>query len=53
MTRSVEPQPERDWSSRAGAQALAAEIKRFWANFGYSAVCGSNPAEAAANRCGP
>ncbi len=38
MTRSAEPQPERDWSSRAGVELLAAEIRRFWAGFGYSTV---------------
>ena len=33
--RRLEPNPARDWSTRAGAEALAAEIKRFWTGFGY------------------
>jgi hypothetical protein len=36
--RRLEPEPERDWSSRPGAEALAAEIKRFWAAWGYDDI---------------
>lgn len=32
---ALEPQSSRDWSSKAGAEALAAEIRRFWTAFGY------------------
>lgn len=31
----LEPHPQRDWSSRLGAEALAAEICRFWSSFGH------------------
>jgi hypothetical protein len=34
-TRRLEPSPGRDYCSRAGAEALAAEIKRFWLGFGH------------------
>jgi hypothetical protein len=36
--RRLEPDPARDWSSRAGAEALAEEIRRFWAGFGHLEV---------------
>jgi hypothetical protein len=36
--RHLEPEPERDWSSRPGAEALAAAIRRFWAGFGHDDV---------------
>jgi hypothetical protein len=35
ITRRLEPEPERDWSNRPGAEALAAEIRRFWSAFGH------------------
>jgi hypothetical protein len=44
MTRSAEePQPERDWSSRAGAAALAAEIRAFWLGFGHDVLVWIEP----------
>jgi hypothetical protein len=36
--RRVEPEPQRDWSSKPGAEALAADIRRFWASFGYADI---------------
>ena len=33
--RRLEPNPGRDYCSRAGAEALAADIRRFWAGFGH------------------
>jgi hypothetical protein len=33
--RRLEPEPERDWSNRPGAEALAAEISKFWLGFGH------------------
>jgi hypothetical protein len=43
MTRSAEPQPERDWSSRTGAAALAAAIRRFWEGFGFDVAVWVEP----------
>jgi hypothetical protein len=33
-TKRLEPDPERDWSSRAGAEALASNLRAFWHSFG-------------------
>ncbi len=33
MSRSAEPNPDRDWSNKPGAEALAAEIRQFWKTF--------------------
>jgi hypothetical protein len=35
MTRSAEPSPARDWSTRAGAEALAVAIRAFWTGLGH------------------
>jgi len=40
----VEPELRRDWSSWAGAEALAAEIKHFWAAFGHDIQVWIEPA---------
>jgi hypothetical protein len=34
-TIRLEPAPRRDYCSKAGAEALAAEIRRFWSGFGH------------------
>ena len=36
--RRLESNPRRDWSSKAGCEELAAEIKRFWTAFGYDII---------------
>ena len=43
MSRSAEPQPRRDWSGKAGAEELAAEIRRFWAGFGHDVLVWAEP----------
>jgi hypothetical protein len=34
-TSRLEPSPGRDYCSRAGAEQLAADIRRFWSGFGH------------------
>jgi hypothetical protein len=36
--RRLEPNPARDWSTRAGAEALAAVVRRFWVGFGHDVL---------------
>ena len=34
-TRSAEPAPKRDWSTKAGAADLARLVRRYWRGLGY------------------
>jgi hypothetical protein len=43
VSRPAEPEPQRDWSSRLGAEALAAEIRAFWAGFGHDVLVWTEP----------
>jgi hypothetical protein len=38
MTRPAEPEPRRDWSSKAGAEALAAMVRQYWRERGFPDV---------------
>jgi hypothetical protein len=35
MNRPAEPNPARDWSTKAGAEALAELVRRYWRDRGF------------------